>query len=297
MKSPRLLPASLARRRGFTIAELLVTMVITAVLGMALVRTMVSSNRYINRLENGREARGTARAAVNMAALELRMVSASTGVEAASATSLTLRVPFRLGLECSATVGASGVLVAAFLPADTSIASVSMGYNGFGYLQSTGAYAFVSSVAVPTIGAISACTGAPASMTLAPGSVVLTMIGAAIPVAIDPATPVVIWRRVRYEFAPSMLLPGRTALWRRQLDNAGTITSSEELAAPLLPTSRFGFFINNQRTSSDTVPTALANLRGIELRLVGESARTARGTTRAEQASLVSAIFFLNRPD
>lgn len=289
--------ADRAQRRGFTIAELLVAMVITAVLGMALVRTMISNNRYLNRLENGREARGTARAAINLASSELRMVSANTGVEDATSIRITLRVPFRLGMACTATVGSSGVLVAAYTPADTSIAAVSMGYNGFGYLQNSGAYAYVNGLSAPASAAATACTAAPASLTPAPGSQVLTITGSAIPAAIAPATPVMIWRRVRYEFAASVLMPGRTALWRRQLDNAGTVTVSEELAVPLQQGSRFGFFISNQRVASDTVPTALANLRGIELRLIGESARTARGASRAEQASLTSAIFFINRPD
>ena len=285
------------RRSGFSLLELLVAMVVTAVLGMALVRTMMFSNRYVNRLEYGREARGTVRAALNLASSELRMVSANTGIETATVTSLTLRVPFRVGLACTSTAGIPGVLVATFMPADTSIAGSSLGYNGFGHLQSTGEYAYVNSSFTPTTGANSSCTLPPASLSLVPGSAVLVTTGVSLATPIAPATPVILWRRVRYAFAPSVVNPGRTAFWRHQLDNNNAIILSEELAAPLHERSRFGFFINNDRVSSDTLPTALADLRGIELRLSGESARIARGTTQAEQSRLRMSIFFLNRPD
>lgn len=285
------------RRAGFTIVELLVAMIVTAVLGAALIRTMISSSRFIDRVESGREARGTARAGLNLASSELRMVSAGTGIEAATATSLTIRVPFRMGMACASTVGSPGVLVAALLPADTTIASTSLGYNGFAALETSGEYAYVNSVANPTAGVVTTCTLAPASLTLVAGTSVMSMTGVTVPTAIPAGTPVVLWRRVRYEIAASTALPGRQALWRRQLNNLGAVTQSDEIAAPLEAASRFGFYINNSRRTSDTVPTALGDLRGIELRLTGESVRTARGASRTEQSRVLSSIFFLNRPD
>ncbi len=286
-----------SRRPGFTIIEMMIGMLVTSVLGAALVRTMISSGRFIDRIESGREARGTARAGMNLATSELRMVSAGSGVEAATATSLTIRVPFRMGIACSSTTGNPGLVTAAMLPADTTIATTSLGYNGFAALQSSGEYGYVNSTIGPVAGASTVCTLAPASMTLISGSAVLAMSGISVPTAIPPGTPVVLWRRVRYEIAASAVLPGRTALWRRQLDNFGVVTQSDELAAPLEASSRFGFFINNVRAVSDTAPTSLANLRGVELRLTGESVGTARGASRAEQFRVLTSIIFLNRPD
>lgn len=288
---------SAARRTGFTIIELMLAMVVTGIIGAALVRTMISSNRFIDRVESGREARGAARAGMNLAATELRMVSAGTGIEAATATSLTIRVPFRIGVACSSTIGIPGLLVASMLPADTTIATTSLGYNGFATLQSTGEYGYVNSALDPANGTTALCTGAPANLSIVPGSTVLAMTAVSLPTAVTPGTPVVFWRRVRYDIAPSTVLPGRTALWRRQLNNLNAVTQSDEIASPLDPASRFGFFINNTRTVSDTVPTALANIRGVELRFTGQSVRTVRGTARAEQFRVLTSIFFLNRPD
>ena len=286
-----------AFRAGFTVIELMLAMVVTALLGAALVRTMVSSNRFLGRVESGREARGAARAGINLAATELRMVSAGTGIEAATAKSLTIRVPFRLGVACVSTAGAPGSLVATMLPADTTIATTTLGYNGFAALESTGEYGYVNGGIDPVSSGVSQCTGSPANLTVIPGSTVLAMTGLLVPTAIAAGTPVVLWRRVRYEIAASTVMPGRTALWRRQINNANIVLQSDEIAAPLDTASRFGFFINNSRVVSDTVPTALANIRGVELRFVGQSVRVASGATRAEQFRVLTSIFFLNRPD
>lgn len=285
------------RRAGFTAIELMLAMVVTGIIGAALVRTMISSNRFIDRVESGREARGAARAGMNLAATELRMVSAGTGIEAATPTSLTIRVPFRVGVACATTIGIPGLLVAAMLPADTTIATTSLGYNGFAALASTGEYAYVNSALDPVGGTALLCTGAPANITIVPGSTVLAISGVAVPTPIPPGAPVVLWRRVRYEIAASTVMPGRTALWRRQLNNLNAVTQSDEIASPLDSASRFAFFINNARTVSDTVPTALGNIRGVELRFTGESVRTVRGTGEAEQFRVLTSIFFLNRPD
>ena len=288
---------TVARRDGFTIIEIMIAMLMTSILGAALVKTMISSNQFIDRIEAGRDARGSARAALNLLSTELRMVSAGTGIEAATPTSLTMRVAYRVGMACSSTVGIPGVVVATFTPSDTSIASTSLGYTGFASLQSSGEYQYTNGIGTPAAGAASVCTAAPASLTPVAGSSTLSMSGLALPAAIPPGTPVVLWRRVQYDLAPSVILPGRLALWRRQLDGASAVISSEELAAPLEASTRFGFYINNARASSDTVPTSLGDLRGIELRLVGESMRVSRGASQTEQSRLTTAVFFLNRPD
>jgi hypothetical protein len=275
----------------------LIAMVVVSILGAAMTRTMVQSNRFIEKMEYGREARGTGRIAANLASTELRMVSAGTGVESADDSSVTLRVPFRMGLVCQSTVGAPGAVVAMFQPSDTSIASLNLGYNGFAWLTSAGEYAYVDAVSAPVSGSTGSCTGAPASLTLVTGASVRTLFGANIVAPVPIASPIVLWRRVRYVFAPSAVMPGRGAFWRRTLDNDWNVIQSDELAAPLDPVSRFAFYINNNRTASDTVPTALGDLRGLELRVLGESARMTRGDVRTEQSRVTTSIFFLNRPD
>ncbi|HEX5632085.1 MAG TPA: hypothetical protein VFX50_02620, partial [Gemmatimonadales bacterium] len=160
----------------------------------------------------------------------------------------------------------------------------------------TGQLSYYMNNTPATTGSTGVCTSAPASMTIMPGGLVLQMNGTVSP-APAVATPIYLIRFLEYEFAPSVEVPGRTALWRRQLNQAGAAVRTEELAAPFDTTSRFRFYILNDRVPSDTVPTFLANLRGIEFLLSGESEGTARGRTAPEQANLSTSIFFLNRLD
>lgn len=294
-RGPR--PGARGARAGLTLVELMVTLLVTAVLGTAIVRTMVTSNAFISRIERGREARGTSRAAMNLLTTELRMVAAESGVEVAEDDRLVVRVPFRLGLACATTTGAPGAVTAAFFPSDTTISTLSLGYVGFATRTSTGIYNFVDGSGTPTAGTTASCTGVPANITLIPGMQVLRLEGVSVPAAIPPGTPVFMWRRVRYDFDDSELVPGRLGLWRHVLDEDGTEVLSEELAAPFEPTSRFRFFILNERTASDTLPTNLADLRGIEFRLVGQSTRTSQGRTTTERAPVTMSVFFLNRLD
>ena len=97
--------------------------------------------------------------------------------------------------------------------------------------------------------------------------------------------------------SPSTITPGRIALWRHSLTAAGVVNASEEVAAPFDSTSRFRFFTLNDRLASDTLPTSLGNLRGVEVRLYGESERTVRNRPAPEQTNLVTSVFFLNRLD
>jgi hypothetical protein len=284
-------------RPGLTLVELMIVLLVTAVLGTAIVRTMITSNAFISRIERGREARGTSRAAMNLLTTELRMVAAESGVEEAEDDHIVVRVPFRLGLACATTTGSPGAVTAAFFPSDTTISTLALGYVGFATRTSTGIYDFVDGSGTPAAGTVGNCTGTPANITIVPGMQVLRLAGVTVPAAIPPGTPVFMWRRVRYEFDDSDLVPGRRGLWRHVLDEDGDAVLSEELAAPFDATSRFRFFILNERASSDTVPTNLADLRGIEFRLVGQSTRTAQGRTTTERAPVTMSVFFLNRLD
>ena len=62
-------------------------------------------------------------------------------------------------------------------------------------------------------------------------------------------TVVVLYSKVRYAFAASAALPGRTALWRTTLAN----NTREELVAPFDTTSKFYFLTGSMLTSTSTV--------------------------------------------
>lgn len=284
-------------RRGVMLVELLIGLLLSALVGSLLVKLLVTNNRFTEMVEAGREARGAARAPLNLLTTELRMVNAESGVLAASATSITLRVPFALGLVCSATTGSPGHVTAAFLPVDTTLLAPTLGFNGFALRQFDGSYTYSAVTGgLPAAGSTSVCAGSPANLSLPNGSVSRSLTGN-IGVAVLPGTPALLYRVVRYEFASSTTLPGRTALWRRTIGNGGGVTRSEELAVPFATDARFRFFVLNGSTASDAVPGNLANLRGLEVFLPGESEATARGRLGPEQTSLSTAVFFLNRLD
>ena len=96
------------RRAGVTLVELMVGMVMSAFLGTMMVNLLLTSTRFNDRVEAGREARGTARTPLNLITTELRMVNAETGVISADSVTITVRVPFMMGLVCSVTPGRLG---------------------------------------------------------------------------------------------------------------------------------------------------------------------------------------------
>lgn len=85
-------------RRGVTLVELLVTLLVLGFLGTALARLMISNSRFVSKQEALLEARQTARAAMNVMLPELRMVS-DGGLVAADPDSVTVRVPYVFGID------------------------------------------------------------------------------------------------------------------------------------------------------------------------------------------------------
>lgn len=285
----------LSSRRGVTLVELLIGITLAAILGMSLTRLLIGQTRFNERVEAGQRARSVSRSALNAMYSELRMVDANDGVTFARDSAVQMRVPYAVGIVCNVS---AGQVIGAFLPVDSAMFAAP-GYAGFAVRDPLdGQYVYhVANTAAPATNSTSACTGAPANVTLMTGARVLRVNTAATVTAVL-GTPVLLYRNVRYAFNASAAIPGRRALWRRQLDAAGaTVTASEELAAPFDSTARFRFFILNSRTPSDTLPTALADLRGLSVFLPGESEGSPRLRGAPEQANLSSSVFFLNRAD
>lgn len=99
-----------------------------------------------------------------------------------------------------------------------------------------------------------------------------------------------LYQRVRYEFAPSSTIAGRTGLWRT-LETSG---ATEELAAPFDASARFRFYRVDEDTARTIVPP-LSEIRGLELRLVGSSEKARFGRVTPETSRLQTAVFFTNR--
>ncbi|HEY9230134.1 MAG TPA: type II secretion system protein, partial [Gemmatimonadaceae bacterium] len=152
-------------RRAFTLAEMLISMVIVTIIGGALTRVLTSQTRFYERESALRTARSIARGATNVLLADLRMVQDSGSVDSVTANGRTIRilVPYRFGLVC-ATNGSRTTV--SMLPTDSSTVALSV-YQGFGWRDSTsGRYTYVTRnnpntpAGLPTASGSSAdCTG------------------------------------------------------------------------------------------------------------------------------------------
>jgi prepilin-type N-terminal cleavage/methylation domain-containing protein len=288
---------TIGSRRGVTLVELLIAMIVASILGAALLTLMMAMNRFEEREEGLRGARRAGRAAINTLASDLRMVDPEWGVEAASASSITLRIPYAMGLVCSSALLLHTVML---FPVD-SVALAQPGLSGFASRASNGVMtphtatltlsypgstpASCTSAGIQTI---SAGTGEPNARSR---PITIGGLGLAI---LDAGTPVMLYRRVRFYFGASAQagLSGRTALWRDWLDDGA---GAQELAGPFDASAAFRFYDQSATTAQVGVPSPLSDLYGIELFLPGESDRTARKRTGPEQANLTTSVFFMNR--
>jgi hypothetical protein len=296
-------------RRGVTLVELLLSLIVTAIVGAALVRMVLSQARFMDQQEAWRGARAVARGGVNRLVSDLRIVEATGGLTGAVAggQDFTVRVPYAFGIIC--TFGANTATVN-LLPVDSAMYNAP-GYSGFAIRADDGSYTYYTGNvldAKPPTAANTVCTSLPAPTTVtvlpalngSPAGQVVAVTATAGAFAPTPKAGqiVFLYRRIHYEFKNSVLLPGRTGLFRTALDQFGA--PSEELATPFANTARVNFYMLNSAASTATAPAtaaARANVRGLELVLDGMSERTPGGSTAPKTANVRTSVFFENRPD
>lgn len=272
-------------RAGFTLAETMVALVLTAVIGAAVTGVFVAQSRFFDRTEKLSFARGVSRGATNIIMSEMRMLEAAGAVVGSPAPTnrrITLRVPYALGIVC----GNLGVLTVSRFPSDPSILSDS-GFSGYAYRTAAGTYTYVTSSTRPVAGTASVCTASNIAVLTGLGGVVeqLPLVGS--PVV---AQPVFYFQNITYEFKASAAVPGRVALWRR----IESRNIDEELVAPFDTTAKFRFYINNRATPQTAVPGAVNTITGFELVLDGLSER--RGSNgQFERVPLKTSVFFRNQ--
>lgn len=269
-----------ARRRGFTIIELLISMMIVAVIGASLTRLIVAQSRFYDRQNLQKSARDVSRAALNIMQSDLRMVEETQGVRAAGATSVELRVPVAVGYACNQTtihlLPVDSALMAEALPQIEGIALREMATDA--YDSWTG-----SSTLTPTTTAN--CTAA--NVGTLPGGQTYTT--ASLSSWDFPGQPAMVYRKITYRIAASTMVPGSLGLWRR-IGNG----TDEELVAPLTSASGFTYYRLNSSVPG-AAPGTLAEVYGIRVRLVGASERGDQANGRVQQADLVTSIYFKNR--
>ena len=272
-------------RAGLSLIENLVALTLLGIIGLSIQRTFTSQARLADLQVKRLDARAVSRAPVNLLMSEARMVETGSGVVAASGSSITLRVPIAMGIVCG-TSGSSTVL--SLMPVD-SVVLASAAVSGAAYREPSGAYAYSEGATTVSSGGGTTCNTASIT-TVSGGQTVL--VSPQLPAAATAGPAAFIYQRVRYEFATSTIIAGRVGLWRT-LEASG---ATEEIAAPFDGSSRFRFYRSDNDTSDIVVPP-LAEIRGLELALVGASERARFGRSTPETSRMQTAVFFMNRVD
>lgn len=276
-------------RRGFTLLELLIGMVIFSIIGALFTKLLTVQGRFYDKQGLSNAARNVSRGALNRVVSDFRMIESTGGVIAASSTSLTLRIPFAMGVVCA---NGSASTAVSMLPVDSVIYNAP-GFYGYAWRNAvTGAYTYIENQVVhdKTSGQ-NACNSV-AITTLPEGRAARLS-----PVVAGSSlgTPVFLFRRIRYEFKASTAVPGKVGLYRTIIFQGGS-EAAEELVAPFGSTARYRFFVvGNNMTAQDNPPGLLSDIRGIELHLDGVSEVIAAGKTTPESAPFTTAVFFKNR--
>jgi prepilin-type N-terminal cleavage/methylation domain-containing protein len=283
-----------SRRGGFTLVELMIALVLSAVVGAAVTGVFVSQSRFYDEQEKITAARAVSRAATNMLLTELRAVEAQNGVILAAADSIVVRVPYALGVACGTNLTQLHV---SLLPVDSALFQQAR-FAGYLWRDTTATnYTLVENalITIDNSPASNTCAAQGVSVINTNGqrgrvvAVSRPLVGSTPPVT----SAIMLYQRVTYRFAPSTMVPGTRGLYRQV---AGSALGREELAAPFAASARFRFYVLNGANAQDAPPASLANLRGLELVLDGLNERPdPDGGSRT--APLTTAVFFRNRTD
>jgi prepilin-type N-terminal cleavage/methylation domain-containing protein len=291
---------SLARtRRGFTIVEVLITVVMLGIIGGALVRLIISQSRFTETQMAKRNARTVSRNAMNIMLTDLRMVQDADGLVGASSDSITVRVPVAFGLLC-ATVGVQATL--SLLPVDSAMTALGQ-FGGWAYRDSVTEKYLYKDATTPVPfnsmlpGLATTCNAAGISAVTYNGRtgryVLLPESPPGTPIA---GWPVFVYQTITYRFENSTSFAGRKGLFRKVRD--GSVTGVvDEIIAPFDESAKFRYYVLNEDTAQTDVPVDRNLVRGVQLYLAGSSPRIPQQNGNFAQAALVTGVFFKNRRD
>ena len=286
-------------RRGFSLAEILVALVILGIVGAAMTRVLVNQNRYFDKQTNMRVARSIARNSMNILLADLRMVQDSGGVDSVSSDFKAMRVlvPYRFGLVCYASGSNTTV---SMLPVDSATGAMSR-YKGFAYRNTAGRYTYVyptnpTSGDAPQPAATPAnCTGNGAgqaqinTVSLSGRTGNIYDLKSPGPSGATPPAPMFFFQRVTYVFKTSSAYPTKLGLWRIVDGDS----AAEELMAPFDTSAGFRYYLQGTEGAETTVP-ALANIRGVDVLLYSVSPRGTSNQINSSPSKMVTSVFFKN---
>jgi hypothetical protein len=276
-------------RMGFTLAEVLIALVMTGVIGAAITSVFVTQSSFYDRQEKESFARGVTRGATNVLTSDLRMVERDSGVVQASSSRLVLRVPYIMGVSCGGSGGTT--MVVRHLRTDPILLADTV-YSGYARMRADGSYRYhdlpSGSSHRPTLNDGNATCVAAGIDSIRGGGGTLTIPTPASADIAPAGHPVLLYQLVTYEFKT---VAGQLGLWRTVHRKGG---SGELMVAPFAPTAGFRFYVNDEPLSQAEPPAVLRELTGIEIRMDAMSQRPDRdGTHRT--VPLATSVFFKNR--
>ena len=279
---------TLRDRRGFTLMELLVALMISSVLVAVIYQLMAGNSQYVQMQSSREEVQQNARAALDVIAADLRTVPPQ-GIRAMGPDSIRFYLPRAWGVLCDTIDTASGTAWAIF-PASlvTSTDFFGQAHWGVGIEQTpspenhTDSWRFVTA---PTRqGSGDPCSTIQPNLDPArhvtlgfnrPAGTQFVDAGSLL-----PGTQVVVFEEVRYDVAPSSssAIPGS---WiRRMVGRVNGVINMQPMAGPV-PASdalRLQYF----RADGVTAATAPADVRRVSIRVVAQSrAQSGTGASRA----------------
>jgi prepilin-type N-terminal cleavage/methylation domain-containing protein len=282
----------MSARRGFSLAEMVVALLLAGIIGLALARLVISQARFVANQDGMLQARSASRAALNVMSSELRAVTPG-GILAATTDSITVRVPYAFGVACYQT---GGNTVVGLLPGDSAIYK-SATSSGYAWRDSSGTWQFVTPATVGSTNVVGNCNLASPAITAYAATGWAAQAYSVPGTAPAIGSLVYFYQRITYAFAPSVTLPGRKALWRRVVSTGVSATStgaSDELVLPFDTGSTFQFLVGSRLTIRSTAPALLDSIRGVRVRLVGQSELTPEGKSAPSRFDLSTNILFRN---
>jgi prepilin-type N-terminal cleavage/methylation domain-containing protein len=288
-----------SRRPGFTLAEIVVALVISGIIGASFTRLLVNQNRYFDHETNLRTARSIARSATNIMLADLRMVQDSGGVDSVTSDGKLIRilVPYRFGIVC----GTNGnITTVSMLPTDSAVVALSV-YKGFAWRDSvTGRYHYIAPGNPTTSDQPVTANNGPQCFGNGNGQSQIRTVSVngrtgslldlsnQAPSGARVATPIFMYQRITYSFRTSGIYPNRLGLWRNVEGGR-----NEELMAPFDTSARFMFYADGDDASRIT-PPAVSDIRGVDLVLSALSPRGTSADSSRLQSRVVTSVFFKN---
>ena len=300
-------------RRAFTLVEILTSLAILGIIGLGMVRLIISQSRFTEGQMAKRNARTVSRNAMNIMLTDIRMVQDDGGLRFAARDSVTLRVPVAFGLLCA---NAAGVATMQILPVDSAMTALGQ-YSGWAYRDSVDGLFKYQDAASPipfnsiAAGTTTTCTDSSVVLGVQrPGILPMTYVAGTttrsskVIQVNDPVTaatpnagwPVFLYQQITYRFDSSTAFPHRVGLFRKVRTSDPAAPIVDEIIAPFDTSAKFRFYVLNSDVAQEAVPGALNTVRGLELVLAGSSPRAQQSEKSAEQA-LVTGVFFKNRRD